>query len=100
MLADETVDETKIRINKVVRKNLRVRLGDIVSVHQVGVMLDHNAPLRAGRAGAWGVYRPHAARRGSGARQRAQHVAHGLQAHGLLRLGAGGALHGCLCLLA
>lgn len=35
MLADETVDETKIRINKVVRKNLRVRLGDIVSVHQV-----------------------------------------------------------------
>lgn len=35
VLADETVDETKIRINKVVRKNLRVRLGDIVSVHQV-----------------------------------------------------------------
>ncbi|KAI8474134.1 MAG: flagellar associated protein [Monoraphidium minutum] len=34
VLADETVDETKIRINKVVRKNLRVRLGDIVSVHQ------------------------------------------------------------------
>jgi len=34
VLADETVDESKIRINKVVRKNLRVRLGDIVSVHQ------------------------------------------------------------------
>jgi hypothetical protein len=35
VLSDETVDENKIRINKVVRKNLRVRLGDIVSVHQV-----------------------------------------------------------------
>ena len=34
VLADETADETKIRLNKVVRKNLRVRLGDIVSVHQ------------------------------------------------------------------
>jgi transitional endoplasmic reticulum ATPase len=37
VLADETVDESKIRINKVVRKNLRVRLGDIVSVHQVSL---------------------------------------------------------------
>eukprot|EP00879_Flechtneria_rotunda_P016921 GHRR01017714.1.p1 GENE.GHRR01017714.1~~GHRR01017714.1.p1 ORF type:complete len:150 (+),score=42.95 GHRR01017714.1:166-615(+) len=36
VLSDDTVDESKIRINKVVRKNLRVRLGDIVSVHQVG----------------------------------------------------------------
>jgi hypothetical protein len=35
VLSDDTVDESKIRINKVVRKNLRVRLGDIVSVHQV-----------------------------------------------------------------
>ena len=35
VLADETCEEPKIRINKVVRKNLRVRLGDIVSVHQV-----------------------------------------------------------------
>jgi hypothetical protein len=35
VLSDETVEEAKIRINKVVRKNLRVRLGDIVSVHQV-----------------------------------------------------------------
>jgi transitional endoplasmic reticulum ATPase len=34
VLADETVDENKIRMNKVVRTNLRVRLGDIVSVHQ------------------------------------------------------------------
>eukprot|EP00878_Enallax_costatus_P000446 GHUV01000537.1.p1 GENE.GHUV01000537.1~~GHUV01000537.1.p1 ORF type:complete len:820 (+),score=314.21 GHUV01000537.1:161-2620(+) len=34
VLSDDTVDESKIRINKVVRKNLRVRLGDIVSVHQ------------------------------------------------------------------
>ena len=39
VLADETVDESKIRINKVVRKNLRVRLGDIVSVHQVSYLL-------------------------------------------------------------
>lgn len=34
VLSDETVEEAKIRINKVVRKNLRVKLGDIVSVHQ------------------------------------------------------------------
>jgi hypothetical protein len=33
VLADESVDENKIRMNKVVRTNLRVRLGDIVSVH-------------------------------------------------------------------
>ncbi len=37
VLSDDTVEEAKIRINKVVRKNLRVRLGDIVSVHQVCV---------------------------------------------------------------
>lgn len=34
VLSDDTVDENKIRMNKVVRKNLRVRLGDVVSVHQ------------------------------------------------------------------
>jgi transitional endoplasmic reticulum ATPase len=34
ILHDETVEETKIRMNKVVRNNLRVRLGDIASVHQ------------------------------------------------------------------
>jgi transitional endoplasmic reticulum ATPase len=34
VLHDETVDESKIRLNKVVRQNLRVRLGDIISVHQ------------------------------------------------------------------
>jgi transitional endoplasmic reticulum ATPase len=32
VLADETCDDTKIRMNKVVRKNLRVRLGDVVTV--------------------------------------------------------------------
>lgn len=35
VLADDTVEEAKIRLNKVVRNNLRVRLGDVVSVHQV-----------------------------------------------------------------
>jgi len=35
VLADDTCDESRIRINKVVRRNLRVRLGDVVSVHQV-----------------------------------------------------------------
>lgn len=35
VLADEFCEEGKIRMNKVVRKNLRVRLGDVVSVHQV-----------------------------------------------------------------
>ena len=35
VLADESCEEGKIRMNKVVRKNLRVRLGDVVSVHQV-----------------------------------------------------------------
>jgi len=37
VLHDDTVEENKIRMNKVVRNNLRVRLGDIVSVHQVDV---------------------------------------------------------------
>ena len=36
VLADDTVEEAKIRLNKVVRHNLRVRLGDVVAVHQVG----------------------------------------------------------------
>ena len=35
VLAEENCDEHKIRMNKVVRSNLRIRLGDIVSVHQV-----------------------------------------------------------------
>ncbi|CAK0753364.1 AAA ATPase, CDC48 sub [Coccomyxa viridis] len=34
VLVDDTVEEAKIRMNKTVRNNLRVRLGDIVSVHQ------------------------------------------------------------------
>jgi len=34
VLADDTCDKAKIRMNKCVRKNLRVRLGDVVSVHQ------------------------------------------------------------------
>lgn len=34
VLADETSEVAKIRMNKVVRANLRVRLGDVVSVHQ------------------------------------------------------------------
>jgi len=34
VLSDDTCEEPKIRMNKVVRNNLRVRLGDIVSVHQ------------------------------------------------------------------
>ncbi|XP_050287665.1 uncharacterized protein YNR029C-like isoform X1 [Quercus robur] len=33
-LADDTCDKPKIRMNKVIRSNLRVRLGDFVSVHQ------------------------------------------------------------------
>eukprot|EP00727_Mastigamoeba_balamuthi_P000471 m51a1_g10420 putative cell division cycle protein 48 (776) ;mRNA; f:913-4569 len=36
VLVDETLDVNKVRLNKVVRNNLRVRLGDIVSLHQVG----------------------------------------------------------------
>lgn len=34
VLHDDTCDETKVRMNKVIRNNLRVRLGDIVSVNQ------------------------------------------------------------------
>ena len=37
VLADDAVEEPKIKMNKTVRKNLRVRLGDVVSVHQVGL---------------------------------------------------------------
>jgi len=36
VLADENLDDGKIRLNKVVRMNLKVRLGDIVSVHACG----------------------------------------------------------------
>ena len=35
VLVDDTVEEAKIRMNKTFRNNLRVRLGDLVSVHQV-----------------------------------------------------------------
>jgi transitional endoplasmic reticulum ATPase len=35
-IADEQTDDNKIRINKVVRKNLRIKLGDVVSVHNAG----------------------------------------------------------------
>jgi len=34
VLADDTCDVGKIRMNKCVRKNLKVRLGDVISVHQ------------------------------------------------------------------
>lgn len=34
VLADEECEDVKIKCNRVVRNNLRVRLGDIVSVHQ------------------------------------------------------------------
>lgn len=33
VLADDTVDDNAIRMNKVVRKNLRVRLGDVVAIN-------------------------------------------------------------------
>ncbi|KAJ3043002.1 AAA ATPase cdc48, partial [Rhizophlyctis rosea] len=33
VLSDDDVENSKIRINKVVRNNLRLRLGDVVSVH-------------------------------------------------------------------
>mmetsp|Transcript_63076 Transcript_63076/g.167250 ORF Transcript_63076/g.167250 Transcript_63076/m.167250 type:complete len:796 (-) Transcript_63076:196-2583(-) len=36
VLADDGLEDSKIRMNKVVRKNLRVRLGDIISVHACG----------------------------------------------------------------
>ncbi|CAM9420909.1 unnamed protein product, partial [Choristocarpus tenellus] len=36
VLADDTVDDNSIRMNKVVRKNLRVRLGDLVTVASCG----------------------------------------------------------------
>merc|ERR1719194_7704 len=34
VLADDTCEAGKIRMNKCVRKNLKVRLGDVISVHQ------------------------------------------------------------------
>jgi transitional endoplasmic reticulum ATPase len=36
VLADETCDDTQVRMNKVVRKNLRVRLADVVTVTSCG----------------------------------------------------------------
>lgn len=35
-IADEETEDSKIRMNKVVRKNLRVKLGDVVTVHSAG----------------------------------------------------------------
>jgi len=35
-LANEQTDDSKIRMNRVVRKNLRVKLGDVVSLHSAG----------------------------------------------------------------
>uniref|UniRef100_A0A7S1TGY2 CDC48 N-terminal subdomain domain-containing protein n=1 Tax=Compsopogon caeruleus TaxID=31354 RepID=A0A7S1TGY2_9RHOD len=34
VLADEGCEDAKVRMNRVVRNNLRVRLGDVVSIHQ------------------------------------------------------------------
>ena len=53
VLADDTCDEGKIRMNKVVRKNLRIRLGDVVSLHQVrdGVARQDTGPSGALVAG-------------------------------------------------
>ena len=36
VLADETCDDSSVRMNKVVRKNLRVRLADVVTVSSCG----------------------------------------------------------------
>lgn len=35
-IADDDTEDGKIRMNKVVRKNLRVKLGDIISIHNAG----------------------------------------------------------------
>jgi len=35
-IMDEDTEDGKIRMNKVVRKNLRVKLGDVVSIHNTG----------------------------------------------------------------
>lgn len=35
-IMDEETDDSKVRMNKVVRKNLRVKLGDVVSLHNTG----------------------------------------------------------------
>jgi transitional endoplasmic reticulum ATPase len=35
-LVDENTEDSKIRMNKVIRRNLRVKLGDIVSLHATG----------------------------------------------------------------
>ena len=34
VLSEDNCEEHKIRMNKIVRSNLRVRLGDVVTVHQ------------------------------------------------------------------
>ena len=43
VLADDAVEEPKIKMNKTVRKNLRVRLGDVVSVHQVSPLYNDSS---------------------------------------------------------
>lgn len=56
VLADDTCEEGKIRMNKVVRKNLRVRLGDVVSVHQVRDGSKSETGARAGERDALARY--------------------------------------------
>lgn len=46
VLQDENTDDAKIRMNKVVRKNLRVRLGDVVSIYAVRIW---NSPANTTR---------------------------------------------------
>lgn len=36
VIMDEDTDDATIRMNRVVRKNLRVKLGDVVSAHNTG----------------------------------------------------------------
>ncbi|GAB2226975.1 hypothetical protein Droror1_Dr00008774 [Drosera rotundifolia] len=35
VIDDDTCDEPKVRMNRVIRENLRVKIGDVVSVHQL-----------------------------------------------------------------
>eukprot|EP01126_Amoeba_proteus_P064139 TRINITY_DN893_c0_g1_i3.p1 TRINITY_DN893_c0_g1~~TRINITY_DN893_c0_g1_i3.p1 ORF type:complete len:813 (-),score=200.20 TRINITY_DN893_c0_g1_i3:70-2508(-) len=45
LIADESIEKSKIRMNKVVRTNLRVRLGDMVSVHNIDIPYGKNVKV-------------------------------------------------------
>ena len=53
MLSDDTITDEKIRMNRVVRNNLRVRLGDIVAIQASKIQITGGGRRFLGGGEAW-----------------------------------------------